>query len=1137
MSIPRRNAFRLLAIILTAALVGSSASLAQDEPRRPSTRPSRDAKKDELTLERIFPERSFFGPSASSAAFSHDGRFAAYLYRPYDERRHGSDLYIYDTQTGQSRRVTSASRMAEFQAGARNVVEDRTKKAKEAKLPRVAEIEARDKKDKAQDEDAKEKSDDAATTQAAEQSAPDRTAELLGSYGAQIGESSDPGKIEPGASSRLVIRREGDAVIGTFHAGLVRLPLRGFKLEGDTATATVGDGEDGLDGVLEATFSAALGTLAGTVTLSSPELDFSFEARRDEKAAAGDAEPPAVAQEAAKLEDAERSERESPAAGAPSKREYARGILEVEGEDLELGDLVTQRDGEDQRGARYGGIQSFEWSPKKSEMLVLSEGDIYLLKVDPARWQEADEKQRPYRGDLERLTRTRERESRVAFLPDGTGYTYLRSDALLRVSFGDHSIVQLDPPLGPGERMTSYRISPDTKRLVFLAERQPGERASQEREEERQDEQRRDGERRQIERGDEDGDEQRDTGRRVTLVTYRDRFARVREVPRQVADDEQPPVQVAIYLYDLEGHAQEKGKPRRVLTRTVTGPRDVMFVPHFSPDSKKVAFSAFEQESGKVLILEADFETKAESEQATPATEPARSGFGGRRQRQEEREDGDQEGAYDEFHWDLGPQDRLTRPTTSPTTQPAQEQPVFKVEGAKIVYQFLHNGGPNTPRMIIPQYLADSRHLVFVTELSGFRQLHVLDPVYERLEQITQGTNEVYPFHISRDHKNLFVTATVEGDPAQEWVYRIDLATRQMKRMCAGEGVLSRPAVSDDGNHLLALKVDFGAPQELVAFDCSGEESVETVLSDFHPEEAHKLTSVKPEYFTFQNRHGHTIHGHMFKPKDWTAEDKRPLLIYVYGGPLGTQNQISRGSYAATSYLFARYMAEKHGWVTATVDPRGTSGFGAVFEKANFEQVGKPQTEDLVDAAEWLAKNAGVDPKRRALHGWSFGGFQTQMTMYSEPEAFAAGIAGAGPTEWQNYNSWYTTGTVAPRDAFKQKLDQFSLLPLAKNLKGRLLLVHGVEDSNVLYQDTIRVYRELLRGGKEHLVDLFIDPTGGHGLGGDVKTIGRYRKYEDFLLTYVGKGSATARKDDSLEGEKPPVAETAAARTEAPPKE
>jgi len=84
------------------------------------------------------------------------------------------------------------------------------------------------------------------------------------------------------------------------------------------------------------------------------------------------------------------------------------------------------------------------------------------------------------------------------------------------------------------------------------------------------------------------------------------------------------------------------------------------------------------------------------------------------------------------------------------------------------------------------------------------------------------------------------------------------------------------------------------------------------------------------------------------------------------------------------------------------------------------------------------------------------------------------------------------------------ELKKFSLLPLAKKLKAKLLLIHGIEDSNVLYQDTIRMYRELLKANKETLVELFLDPSGGHGLGGDVKRLANYQKYEDFLLRTIG---------------------------------
>jgi len=535
--------------------------------------------------------------------------------------------------------------------------------------------------------------------------------------------------------------------------------------------------------------------------------------------------------------------------------------------------------------------------------------------------------------------------------------------------------------------------------------------------------------------------------RKVSIASYRDRFMKVNEVPRHVSDDPLQQVEWKVYLHRLNEPMLEDGDPSMVFQHKSSGPRDLLTSLEWSPDSKRIAFGVFEQATSQVRILTAD---------APP------------------------------------------EPKKGEKPQPAAT--------AKVVHRFLHTGGPNTPGMMQPRFLDDSRRLVLLSEQSGFRHLHVLDPLYEQLDQVTFGRCEVYPVALSKDHKSFYVTATKEHPSCCD-VYKVTLADRKMERLTTSRGVYENVAVSPDGMTLLANLSHFGSGEELCLVRTGCCESGEAVLTDTHPEGTKKLIAVKPELFTYQNRHGHDIQGFLFKPPAWTKEDKRPLLIYVYGGPLGTRKQVVEGNHQSDAYLFARYMAERHGYVTVTIDPRGMSGYGGAFEKANFEQVGKPQVEDLVDGVKYLIANYGVDPKRVGIHGWSFGGFQTQMCLYTAPDVFAAGIAGAGPTEWENYNSWYSTGTIGPSKTGQPDLSKFSLLPLAKNLKGKLLLVHGMEDPNVLYQDTVRVYRELLKAGKETLVELFLDPTGGHGLGGDVDRLAKARKYEEFLVRTLGKGT------------------------------
>lgn len=962
----------------------------------------------ELTLERLFPEKSFFGPSAARTSFSFDGRYGAYLYRPYLERRHGSDLWIYDTETGQARRITAVSVMSDFQAATRKVRDDRIEKAKKREK-------GRKKDDKAESgKDAPPRADDGVSG--------DWTGTFTG------GESMD---LPPeGLKFDLTIKVDKDgSVSGTLRTVMNSATITEGKYDktDGSLTCTLVDPESGITGSLTASVEDQKMTGSLIVSIELVEVTLKLEAERT--AALDDDEDVEGKDDESGDELGDADEDSS----GKVKGDDDSDDTEVEKE-KDLGDVVDDKDADDKKAPRYGGISTYVWAPEANELIFTSGGDLYRYDVAE--------------DEIARLTMTKEPERAVQYLPDGSGYTYMRGESLMKVSFGSHLLEQIDPRLPGGERFSGYNISPDGNAIAFLTSK---------------------------------GESYWNTGQKVNIVNYRSRFAQVRQVNRHMSDDKRPKMQWTAYIYDLTSLLDEKGELSKLFSASQSMPRDFVGVPEWAPDSSRVAFAVFDQATSKASIYEARLPVADDEE------EPGK---------------GDDDAAAekdDEEKSDAGKGDGAEK-----------EDKPLKVEEAKVVYQFLHNGGPNTPRMIDPFYLADSRRIAFITELSGFRHVHVLDPVYEQLDQLTRGRFEVYPNGISKDHKWLFATATKEH-PAQRNIYRIDLAEGEMTRLDKSDGYFSSVAVSNDGTKVLANYVDYGSLTELMAFDVESEEPA--VLTDSHPDEARELTEPIPEFFTYENRHGQEIHGHMFKPDDWTPDDKRPLLIYVYGGPLGTRKMVTRGSYASDSYFLAYYLAKKHGYVTCTIDPRGASGYGGLFEKSNYEQVGKPQVEDLVDGAKWLIKNHGVDPDRVGIHGWSFGGFQTQMCLYTEPDVFACGIAGAGPTEWENYNSWYSTGTIGPSREGETDLKAFSLLPLAKNLKAKLLLVHGMEDSNVLYQDTVRVYRELLKAGKEALVELFLDPTGGHGLGGDVKRINRMRKYEEFLLRNLGKGEAAAVSD------------------------
>ena len=882
-----------------------------------------DAKKSEnkeLKLKDLFPEKSLFGPSASQMSFSSDGSFGAYLYRPYKERRHGSDLFLYDVEKGEIKRVTWPSVMAQFQKKTRDVVEDRIKKAKKAD----AEQKKKADKDKDVESDAKEK--------------------LV----AQVLPAEE-------TKSQKAERRKRNK-----------------------------------------------------------------ERRRKERQT---------------KQTGKKKEREQGQQGDTKDEQKQTDKQEDKDKDLESlkkrGDWVSDKDADDEKAPRYQGISRVIWSPTARELLFTSDGEIY--KYDPA-----SEK-------VTRVTHTRSGESSLTWLLDGSGITFRRDSGLYLMRLKDRASRQLDPRFPNGDRMMGYRLSPDGRHIAFLTDKEVEESQSS----------------------------------KVEIANYRNRMMEAREVSRHVSDDKLSVREKRVYLYSLSDQADEKDTLTEVYVGKTKMPDDMVKTPVWSPDSKRIAFYSFDQDAGVIQLFEAKVpEEKKEASEPDPNDASRES------------------------------EDKETPDKASKDDKPKE------AEKAKEIFRFLHHGGPNTPRMMTFYYMADSRRLVYLSEQSGFRHLHVLDPLYENSRPLTSGPYEVYPLAISRDRERLFFEATKEH-PSQLDIYALTLEDGQMTRLTREKGQHTGAAVSQDGTRVLTNLVSYEQLKELVFIDVK--KDLHKKLTDSHPEKAHKFAEPSPAFFDFKNRHGHRLYGMMFKPDDWKETDKRLVLIYFYGGPLGTRKSVLQGSFSSYNFAFPYYLAKKHGYVACTIDTRGNSGYAGVFEKANFGQVGKPQVEDLVDAVTYLVDHHGVDPNRIGIHGWSFGGFQTQMCLYTEPDVFQVGIAGAGPTEWENYNSWYTRHTIGKSEPGKATLKKFSLLPLAKNLKGHLLLVHGMEDSNVLYQDTVRVYRELLKAGKETLVELFLDPTGGHGLGGDVKTLSRYRKYESFLLRTLGTHAQDKREVDAGE--------------------
>lgn len=419
------------------------------------------------------------------------------------------------------------------------------------------------------------------------------------------------------------------------------------------------------------------------------------------------------------------------------------------------------------------------------------------------------------------------------------------------------------------------------------------------------------------------------------------------------------------------------------------------------------------------------------------------------------------------------------------------------------VYKATANGEHTSPTMTDPFFTPDGSKLVATLEQSGYRQAWIIDPLTAGATQLTRGDFELIPLKVTPDGKTLLARALRE-DPSRSNLYRVSMGDGSLDLMGGKEGNHSGYELSHDMKRVAYINTSWSTMPEMYVNGTDGKG--ETEVTSSQPGTFERVRKIVPELFTYKNRVGQVVHAAMFKSPAWKKGEKRPLLVYVYGGPLGEGHTVEDGSWGPDGFTFPMYMAYKYNYLCIAVDPRGSSGYGGLFGGANFEQPGKDQVEDLTDGVKWVKENYGIDETKVGVHGWSFGGFQTQMCMYTATDVFTLGIAGAGPTEWQNYNNWYSGGVIGPAKVGKpDELDKYSLTKLAKNLKGNLMLLHGLEDTNVLAQDTIKVYRELMKEGKGPLVELVLDPTGGHGLGGDINTRERFSIYEEYLVRHWGK--------------------------------
>jgi dipeptidyl-peptidase 4 len=269
----------------------------------------------------------------------------------------------------------------------------------------------------------------------------------------------------------------------------------------------------------------------------------------------------------------------------------------------------------------------------------------------------------------------------------------------------------------------------------------------------------------------------------------------------------------------------------------------------------------------------------------------------------------------------------------------------------------------------------------------------------------------------------------------------------------------------------------------------------ENALNSDHPYAPYLKDHVTPEFGTLKAEDGQHLHYSILKPPGFDASHKYPVIVEVYGGPHVQTVKRSWGS------LSDQYLA-RHGYLVFRLDNRGSDNRGRKFENVIYRRTGSPEVRDQLVGVDWLKSQPFVDADHIAIQGWSYGGYMTLMTILQAPEGtFSAAAAGAPVTDWRLYDTFYTERYMDTPEDNPDGYEASGVLPYAGNLSTPLLLMHGMADDNVTFDNTTRLMEMLQKEGKQF--ELMTYPGQRHGIRGQALQTHLMKTRMDFLNRHL----------------------------------
>lgn len=367
-----------------------------------------------------------------------------------------------------------------------------------------------------------------------------------------------------------------------------------------------------------------------------------------------------------------------------------------------------------------------------------------------------------------------------------------------------------------------------------------------------------------------------------------------------------------------------------------------------------------------------------------------------------------------------------------------------------------------------------STDFIWQSQRTGYNHLFHYNIDEGLVGQITKGdwlVTDILGFNDKK--KEIFFTSTKES-AKERHAYKINWTTHKMERLDKGEG-MHTAILSKDTNYLFDVYSNANTPR-IANIINTNTLKVTNLLTADNPLSNYLRPEIKD--VTLKADDGTDLYGKIILPTNFDPNKRYPTIVYLYNGP---HLQLITNSFPASGNLWYEYMAQ-NGYIIFTMDGRGSSNRGLKFEQAVFRNLGDTEMNDQLKGVDYLKSLPYVDANKLGIHGWSFGGFMTTSFMLKHPDVFKVGVAGGPVIDWNMYEIMYTERYMDSPQENPEGYAKANLLDKVKNLKGKLLMIHGAQDDVVVWQHSVKFLKSAVDNGVQ--MDYFVYPGHPHNVGG-----------------------------------------------------